>query len=96
MNVNVGRQTGILELDWTIATGLLVLSSPVTAQTMSLHLGDRASATGWIDQIITLIKLLPLAPSILVMVTSFTRIIVALSLTECAWCSANTAECSPY
>lgn len=73
------RQTGIRALGWTIATSLLVLSSPVTAQTMSLDLGDGASATGRIVQIIALITVLSLAPSILVMVTSFTRIIVVLS-----------------
>ncbi len=49
------------------------------AQSLSLDLGSGASSTGRIVQIIALITVLSLAPSILVMVTSFTRIIVVLS-----------------
>ena len=52
---------------------------PAIAQSMSVDLGGGASATGRIVQIIALLTVLSLAPSILVMVTSFTRIVVVLS-----------------
>lgn len=66
------------------AIGALVIvavafSLPATAQSLSVDLGGGASATGRIVQIIALLTVLSLAPSILVMVTSFTRIVVVLS-----------------
>lgn len=70
---------GIRALVWAVVIGLSIVSGPAFAQSMSLDLGDGASATGRIVQIIALITVLSLAPSILVMVTSFTRIIVVLS-----------------
>jgi flagellar biosynthesis protein FliP len=75
----MSRHFQMRTLGWAIVTSLLVLSGSAAAQTMSLDLGDGASATGRIVQIIALITVLSLAPSILVMVTSFTRIIVVLS-----------------
>jgi len=75
----MNRPTGMQAIGYAIVTSLLVLSGPSVTQTMSLDLGDGASATGRIVQIIALITVLSLAPSILVMVTSFTRIIVVLS-----------------
>ncbi|MBW7852457.1 MAG: flagellar type III secretion system pore protein FliP [Rhodospirillales bacterium] len=59
---------------------LLLAAAPAAAQTFSLDLGDPESATGRIVQLVILITVLSLAPSILVMVTSFTRIVVVLSL----------------
>ncbi len=59
--------------------------APAAAQTLTLDLGgDVGSATGRIIQIITLITVLSLAPSILIMVTSFTRIVVVLSFLRTA------------
>jgi len=62
---------------------LLVLAggavAPAAAQSLSLDLGAGPSSTGRIVQIIALITVLSIAPSILMMVTSFTRIIVVLS-----------------
>ncbi len=58
---------------------ILLAAEPAMAQSLSLDLGSGASSTGRIVQIIALITVLSLAPSILVMVTSFTRIIVVLS-----------------
>jgi flagellar biosynthetic protein FliP len=55
------------------------------AETVSLDLGDGSGiATGRIVQIIALITILSLAPSILVMVTSFTRIVIVLSFVRTA------------
>jgi flagellar biosynthetic protein FliP len=58
---------------------VLLLALPAFAQSVSLDLGDGPSSTGRIVQIIALLTVLSIAPSILVMVTSFTRIVVVLS-----------------
>ncbi len=55
------------------------------AQTFSLDLGDGGgSTTARIVQLLALLTVLSLAPSILVMVTSFTRIVVVLSFLRTA------------
>jgi flagellar biosynthetic protein FliP len=60
--------------------GLLLASAmPAAAQSFTLDLGDGGTSTGRIIQLMALITVLSLAPSILVMVTSFTRIVVVLS-----------------
>ena len=67
--------------------GLLVLlagAAPAAAQTFSLDFGDGSSTTGRIVQLLALLTVLSLAPSILVMVTSFTRIVVVLSFLRSA------------
>ena len=64
-----------------LALGLIatVLATPALAQSLNIDLGGSASSTGRIVQLVVLITVLSLAPSILVMVTSFTRIVVVLS-----------------
>lgn len=62
----------------------LLMASPVFAQSLSLDLGDGSSITGKLIQLIALITVLSLAPSILMMVTSFTRIVVVLSFLRSA------------
>jgi flagellar biosynthetic protein FliP len=59
---------------------------PALAQTLSLDMGDGqgGSSTGRIVQLVALLTVLSLAPGILVMVTSFTRIIVVLSFLRSA------------
>ncbi len=59
--------------------GVLLAAGPALAQQFSLDLGDGASTTGRMVQLIALITVLSLAPAILVTVTSFTRIVVVLS-----------------
>ncbi len=54
------------------------------AQDISISLGEENGVTERAVQIILLITVLSLAPSILVMVTSFTRIVVVLSLLRTA------------
>jgi flagellar biosynthetic protein FliP len=61
------------------ALAALLAAQPALGQSLSLDLGSGASSTGRIVQIIALITVLSIAPSILVMVTSFTRIVVVLS-----------------
>jgi flagellar biosynthetic protein FliP len=76
-----------LSLTFALAATAVVLgfSEPAAAQTFSLELGDGGGSTSSrIIQIIALVTVLSLAPSILVMVTSFTRIIVVLSFLRSA------------
>ena len=53
-------------------------------QDISINFGDDATVTERAVQLVGLVTLLSLAPSILVMVTSFTRIVVVLSLLRTA------------
>ncbi len=66
--------------------GVIWLAFPVnaTAQALSLDLGQGGSTTSTIVQLIALITVLSLAPSLLVMVTSFTRIVIVLSFLRTA------------
>ncbi len=59
---------------------------PAMAQSFSLNLGDQASGgmTGRIVQLTALLTVLSLAPSLLVTVTAFTRIVIVLSLLRSA------------
>ena len=68
------------------ATLALIAASaePALAQQFTLDLGDTGPLTGRIVQLIALITVLTLAPSILVVLTSFTRIVVVLSLLRSA------------
>ena len=58
---------------------VLLFALPAFGQSLSVDLGEGPSSTGRIVQIIALMTVLSIAPSILVMVTSFTRIVVVLS-----------------
>jgi flagellar biosynthesis protein FliP len=60
------------------------LTVPAVAQDISINFGQGAGLTERVVQMIALLTILSLAPSILVMVTSFTRIIVVLSLLRTA------------
>lgn len=59
-----------------------LLPADVIAQSLNLDLGNTTSgtATGRLIQLIVLITVLSIAPALLVMMTSFTRIIIVLSL----------------
>src|SRR6201993_3786716 len=66
---------------------LLVTATPLAAQDISINFGQGAAGGGLNERIIQLIALLTvlsLAPSILIMMTSFTRIVVVLSLLRTA------------
>ncbi len=62
----------------------LATAVPATAQQLTLDIGEGGDLTGRVFQIVALITILSLAPSILVMVTSFTRIVIVLSLMRSA------------
>jgi len=61
-----------------------VLAAPAGAQDVSINFGQGTGLTERVIQMIALLTVLSLAPSILVMVTSFTRIVVVLSLLRTA------------
>ena len=67
---------------------LLFSATPLAAQDISINLGQGAAAGGGLNervlQLVALVTVLSLAPSILVMMTSFTRIVVVLSLLRTA------------
>jgi flagellar biosynthesis protein FliP len=75
----VKRLHSLTLLGIATAVGLFAMASPALAQQFNLDLGEGASSTGRIVQLIALITVLSLAPAILVTVTSFTRIVVVLS-----------------
>lgn len=66
--------------------GCIFFSLPATAQNLSLNLGDTAtgSASARIFSVLALITVLSLAPSIVIMMTSFTRLIIVFSITRSA------------
>jgi flagellar biosynthetic protein FliP len=63
---------------------ILGLVAPAGAQDISINFGQGGGLTERVIQLIALLTVLSLAPSILVMVTSFTRIVVVLSLLRTA------------
>jgi len=66
-----------------LACGLL--AGPVLAQTMTFDLGDAGgTVTGHIVQLVGLVTILTIAPSILIMMTCFTRIVIVLSFLRSA------------
>ena len=67
-----------------LIAGLLVWAAPAWAQSFTLDLGDGGTTTGRIVQLFLLMTLLSLAPSILVMVTSFVRVVIVLSFLRSA------------
>ena len=68
------------------ALPFLLIAAPALAQSFSLDLGDGpdGGTTGRIIQLVALMTVLSLAPGILMTVTSFTRIVVVLSLLRSA------------
>ncbi|OJX17864.1 MAG: flagellar biosynthetic protein FliP [Devosia sp. 67-54] len=67
-----------------LALAVIALPSVAQAQDISVNFGDDTTLTQRAVQLVGLITVLALAPSILIMVTSFTRIVVVLSLLRTA------------
>ncbi len=66
-------------------TGLILLATaPAGAQSVNVDFGQNSDLTERVLQMIAMLTVLSLAPSILVMMTSFTRIVVVLSLLRTA------------
>jgi flagellar biosynthetic protein FliP len=78
--------------DWRKAAGLaalttlgfLVFPAVAAAQAVNINLGTGAGLTDRVVQLIGLMTVLSLAPSIVIMTTSFVRIVVVLSLLRTA------------
>src|SRR4051812_49798976 len=70
---------------WCCVT-LLLLPLAARAQSVNIDLGavGEAGATSRLVQLTALVTVLSLAPSLLVMVTAFTRIVIVLSLLRSA------------
>jgi len=71
---------------WLVASALLLAAGPAAAQSLSLDLGaaGQPGATARLVQLTALIGLLSLAPSLLIMATAFTRIVIVLALLRSA------------
>lgn len=67
-----------------ILIALTALPAVASAQTITLDMGEGGGFTSQIVQIVMLMTVLSLAPSILIMMTSFIRIVVVLSLLRTA------------
>ncbi len=68
----------------TVFAFIFLAAGPAAAQDISINFGQGTGLTERVIQMVALITVLSLAPSILVMVTSFTRIVVVLSLLRTA------------
>lgn len=68
----------------TALAAMAMLAVPAHAQEISLALPEEGALTSRIVQLVLLVAVLSLAPSILIMVTSFVRIAVVLSLLRTA------------
>ncbi|GAB4238484.1 MAG: flagellar type III secretion system pore protein FliP [Methyloligellaceae bacterium] len=80
-----GRTKRLLAAAGAAATlAVLLAATPAAAQNVTIGFGEGAGVTERAIQLIALITILSLAPSILIMVTSFTRIVVVLSLLRTA------------
>lgn len=73
-------------MNWRLLllTASLLVPAAAGAQELNIDLGEGGSFTGRVLQMVALLTVLSLAPSILVVVTSFTRIVIVLSLLRSA------------
>jgi flagellar biosynthetic protein FliP len=62
-----------------LPVALFAMAGAAAAQSINLDFGEGGSSTSKIIQLLALLTVLSLAPAILIMVTSFTRIVVVLS-----------------
>src|SRR4029453_5968298 len=77
-------RTACVRLTTAAVLALLLVSAPAQPQDISINFGQGAGLTERVIQLVALLTVLSLAPSILVMMTSFTRIVVVLSLLRTA------------
>lgn len=83
---------GLIFLSLAVVLALIFSTEYSWAQSLTVNMADgqTGSATARIFNTIMLITVLSIAPSILVMMTSFTRIIVVLSITRSALATQST------
>src|SRR5271169_1376934 len=78
---SVARAAGVIG---GCLVALLLWSAPAAAQAINLDFGDGGTTSGRLIQLFALLTLLSLAPSMLIMVTSFVRIVIVLSFLRSA------------
>jgi len=66
------------------ACALTLVAGTALAQSINLDFGEGGTVTARLIQLVAFLTVMTLAPSILVMVTSFTRIVVVLSFLRTA------------
>jgi len=76
------KHAALLSLVSTL--GMAVFPAVAAAQALNVNLGDGAGLTDRVVQLVGLLTVLSLAPSIVIMTTSFVRIVVVLSLLRTA------------
>jgi flagellar biosynthetic protein FliP len=76
------RRAALVALLSGLAT--LIMPAAALAQAINLNLGDGAGLTDRVVQLVALLTILSLAPSIVIMTTSFVRMVVVLSLLRTA------------
>jgi len=81
---SIGRCVRLATVAAGVGTFLATAVSPAVAQDISINLGQGGGLTERVIQLIAFLTVLSLAPSILIMMTSFTRIVVVLSLLRTA------------
>ena len=69
---------------WSLIAGLVALPTGAMAQSVSLNLGGNGSLASNVIGIVAITSVLAIAPGILVMGTSFTRLVVVLSMLRTA------------
>ncbi|MCF6196887.1 MAG: flagellar type III secretion system pore protein FliP [Emcibacter sp.] len=75
----------------SLTSFILILSSQtVFGQELSLNLGEEGALSGRIVQLLMLMTVLSLAPAIIIVVTSFTRIVIVFSLLRSAMGTQQT------
>jgi len=79
-----GRRVRLLTVAVGVIGVMIAATAPAAAQDVSINFGQGSGLTERVIQLIALLTVLSLAPSILVMMTSFTRIVVVLSLLRTA------------
>jgi len=84
VTVNSDRRVRLVTVAIGVAGVILAATAPAAAQDISVNFGQGTGLTERVIQMIALLTVLSLAPSILVMMTSFTRIVVVLSLLRTA------------
>jgi flagellar biosynthetic protein FliP len=84
MTAHSDRRVRLVTVAVGVAGALGAATVPAAAQDISINFGEGGGLTERVIQLIALLTVLSLAPSILVMMTSFTRIVVVLSLLRTA------------
>ena len=83
-STKIGRCVRLATVAAGVGTALAAAVFPAAAQDINISLGQGSGLTERVIQLIAFITVLSLAPSILIMMTSFTRIVVVLSLLRTA------------